>query len=211
MQAVTSSKSVSRFALSSLRDTASRRCRMCPSRCVSFTEDARVQAGIAMGLAKSVATRFPAWGPDFATLMVPTICPPPKSRGSLLRLLFMINVIHTPPATCSLGLPGCASVARLHTASYNPPAEATHRILSGGCFRATAAAPMVILSPQIGVVLINMLAGPSLFRGAIVAVGEAKRRRPHQESDQSPGPKCAPPRDDNLRRRPGLRFELRKR
>lgn len=65
------------------------------------------------------------------------------------------------------------------------------------------------LSPQIGVVVINMLAGPSLFRGAIVAVGEAKRRRPHQESEQSPGPKCVPPRNGHLRRRPGHKLEHR--
>jgi hypothetical protein len=30
-----------------------------------------VQAGIAMGLAKAVAARFPSWGQDFSTLMVP--------------------------------------------------------------------------------------------------------------------------------------------
>lgn len=29
-----------------------------------------IQAGVAMGLAKTVAVRFPEWGPDFATLMV---------------------------------------------------------------------------------------------------------------------------------------------
>lgn len=29
-----------------------------------------MQAGVAMGLAKTVAVRFPEWGPDFATLMV---------------------------------------------------------------------------------------------------------------------------------------------
>ena len=29
-----------------------------------------VQAGIAMGLAKAVAARFPSWGQDFSTLMV---------------------------------------------------------------------------------------------------------------------------------------------
>lgn len=29
-----------------------------------------VQAGVAMGLAKTIAARFPEWGPDFATLMV---------------------------------------------------------------------------------------------------------------------------------------------
>lgn len=29
-----------------------------------------IQAGVAMGLAKTVATRFPDWGPEFATLMV---------------------------------------------------------------------------------------------------------------------------------------------
>ena len=28
------------------------------------------QAGVALGLAKTVAIRFPDWGPDFATLMV---------------------------------------------------------------------------------------------------------------------------------------------
>lgn len=32
--------------------------------------DCGPQAGIAMGLAKGVAARFPVWGPDFATLMV---------------------------------------------------------------------------------------------------------------------------------------------
>jgi len=31
------------------------------------------QAGVAMGLAKTVATRFPTWGPEFATLMVAII------------------------------------------------------------------------------------------------------------------------------------------
>lgn len=31
-----------------------------------------IQAGVAMGLAKTVAVRFPEWGPDFATLMVST-------------------------------------------------------------------------------------------------------------------------------------------
>ena len=29
-----------------------------------------MQAGVAMGLAKTVAVRFPEWGPEFATLMV---------------------------------------------------------------------------------------------------------------------------------------------
>lgn len=28
------------------------------------------QAGVALGLAKTVAVRFPSWGPDFAALMV---------------------------------------------------------------------------------------------------------------------------------------------
>lgn len=31
-----------------------------------------VQAGVAMGLAKAVAVRFPSWGPDFVFLMVRT-------------------------------------------------------------------------------------------------------------------------------------------
>ncbi len=34
------------------------------------TEMCTIQAGVAMGLAKTVAVRFPEWGPDFATLMV---------------------------------------------------------------------------------------------------------------------------------------------
>ncbi len=33
-----------------------------------------MQAGVAMGLAKTVAVQFPEWGPEFATLMV--ICHP---------------------------------------------------------------------------------------------------------------------------------------
>lgn len=61
------------------------------------------QAGIAMGLAKAVAARFPSWGQDFSTLMI-------------------------------------------------------------------------------GVILINMLSGPSLFRAAIVALGES-RRRGFQDAD----------------------------
>jgi hypothetical protein len=35
-----------------------------------LTEMCTIQAGVAMGLAKTVAVRFPEWGPDFATLMV---------------------------------------------------------------------------------------------------------------------------------------------
>lgn len=64
------------------------------------------QAGIAMGLAKTVAARFPAWGGDFSTLMI-------------------------------------------------------------------------------GAVLVNMMAGPLLFRGAIVALGENRRRhsKPHHQLD----------------------------
>ena len=31
-----------------------------------------VQAGVALGLAKTLAIRFPTWGPDFASLMVST-------------------------------------------------------------------------------------------------------------------------------------------
>lgn len=36
-----------------------------------------MQAGVAMGLAKTVAVRFPEWGPDFATLMVRCLVLPP--------------------------------------------------------------------------------------------------------------------------------------
>lgn len=38
------------------------------TRAVVFGDD--MQAGVAMGLAKTVAVRFPEWGPEFATLMV---------------------------------------------------------------------------------------------------------------------------------------------
>lgn len=37
---------------------------------MSLSSAVGVQAGVAMGLAKTVATRFPEWGPEFATLMV---------------------------------------------------------------------------------------------------------------------------------------------
>ena len=32
-----------------------------------------MQAGVALGLAKTLAIRFPSWGPDFASLMVRTV------------------------------------------------------------------------------------------------------------------------------------------
>lgn len=35
-----------------------------------------MQAGVAMGLAKTVAVRFPEWGPEFATLMVKILALP---------------------------------------------------------------------------------------------------------------------------------------
>ena len=38
-----------------------------------------LQAGVAMGLAKTVATRFPDWGPEFATLMVIILSTDPNS------------------------------------------------------------------------------------------------------------------------------------
>lgn len=47
------------------------------------------QAGIALGLAQSVAARFPAWGPDFAALwagvvVMNLLTGPPLFKASLL-------------------------------------------------------------------------------------------------------------------------------
>ncbi|KAK9830422.1 hypothetical protein WJX72_011685 [[Myrmecia] bisecta] len=47
------------------------------------------QAGVALGLAKSVATRFPDWGPEFATIMVSVvvmnlIAGPPMFRSAVI-------------------------------------------------------------------------------------------------------------------------------
>ena len=39
-----------------------------------------LQAGVAMGLAKTVATRFPTWGPEFATLMVSALINPSSEQ-----------------------------------------------------------------------------------------------------------------------------------
>lgn len=48
---------------------------------------------------------------------------------------------------------------------------------------------MHIMHPQIGVILFNMLCGPSLFRAAIVAAGES-RRRGFQDTDPRTVTKC---------------------
>ena len=40
------------------------------SLCFEALRCSYVQAGVAMGLAKTVSSRFPTWGPEFATLMV---------------------------------------------------------------------------------------------------------------------------------------------
>ena len=46
-----------------------------------------MQAGVAMGLAKTVSTRFPSWGPEFATLMVRTTLPASKPEANILCLI----------------------------------------------------------------------------------------------------------------------------
>ncbi len=53
-----------------------------------LTEMCAIQAGVAMGLAKTVAVRFPEWGPDFATLMVSVAAILP-CLAAIFRRLFM--------------------------------------------------------------------------------------------------------------------------
>ncbi len=55
--------------------------------------------------------------------------------------------------------------------------------------RAGAKKDMHIMHPQIGVILFNMLCGPSLFRAAIVAAGES-RRRGFQDTDPRTVTRC---------------------
>ena len=107
---------------------------------------ARAQAGIAMGLAKAVAARFPSWGQDFSTLMV---C----YYRSVLQANFELH-------------PDRSRAVCMEPAVWQPHWQATN-----------------LPSPlQIGVILFNMLSGPSLFRAAIVALGE-NRRRGFQDAD----------------------------
>ena len=102
-----------------------------------------MQAGIAMGLAKAVAARFPSWGQDFSTLMV---------RASVMTTCF----------------PGCCAWSA-----------------SDICKQVIDKQHFCTGHVQIGVILFNMLSGPSLFRAAIVALGESRRRGFHDADSRT--------------------------
>ena len=134
-----------------------------------------------MGLAKTVATRFPDWGPEFATLMVglyfssihPLHCGFLHFQQNLLALaLTIIKVSHR-------------AVSR-----------------SSDCFLAQKYILKLVLQisnadeinwifVQVAIILLNLCVGPPLFRSAIFAAGEARSQnaselQPLPKSDGSP-------------------------
>ena len=69
-----------------------------------------LQAGVAMGLAKTIAARFPEWGAEFATLMVSSTV----IHRSLHQRLHFLVALHLHPADA----PSC--VSKLHTRADFP-------------------------------------------------------------------------------------------
>ena len=92
-----------------------------------------MQAGVAMGLAKAVAVRFPDWGPEFVFLMVRLSAPPSFHR-----------IEQNPPSFPFI------MTDDVHIQTY-----------SG-----------ILL--QMSVIMINLFAGPPIFRSALISVGEAR-------------------------------------
>lgn len=95
------------------------------------------QAGVAMGLAKAVAVRFPDWGPDFVFLMVGPPCT--SLYSSMPQVL--------PCLTAHL----CAHARAAASPGLTPPVYV-----------------------QMSVIMMNLFAGPPIFRSALMSTGEAR-------------------------------------
>lgn len=113
-----------------------------------------------MGLAKAVAARFPSWGQDFSTLMV---------RAMFASIVATPCIDRCTHAGARLENCCCCALASTFRCCHTQ-------------WRREQRSLMVLSVMQIGVILINMLSGPSLFRAAIVALGES-RRRGFQDAD----------------------------
>ena len=76
------------------------------------------QAGVALGLARTVLARFPVWGPDFYALMVATIV----LNQAVGPPLFRAAIVAMGEQHKSRGLPSVAATAT--AASTAPPLDA---------------------------------------------------------------------------------------
>lgn len=99
-----------------------------------------------MGLAKSVAVRFPVWGGDFAAVMYGMVRPSWRAWAIAATLSPSEHFIFT---------------------------EVTEDFLNVSHSSQIVNCQLPLASMQI---MMNMLVGPSLFKAAIVALGEAHPR-----------------------------------
>ncbi|KAK9842202.1 hypothetical protein WJX81_000261 [Elliptochloris bilobata] len=86
------------------------------------------QAGVAMGLAKAVAARFPDWGPEFVTLMMTVI---------------LLNLVTGPP------LFRTAIIAVGEARALQLPSLAGDVFEADGPFQRTASMPKAVSKPQL--------------------------------------------------------------